>query len=155
MRLRTGLRSGGTALAMTVGLLAAGGTADAGTSTSHQVKVEVCANGNYTAYAKWAELPPGSSTPLSVGLPHVSAGNCGTSWVATNNDNNAAFVWLFGLYNTSGTGFDVNSNGSYATSFGSAGELNTIVLHALGTTTTHAYYWEAWGAFGYRHGTNF
>jgi hypothetical protein len=66
-------------LAITVGLLAASETAHAATSTSHLVKVEVCANGNYTAYAKWVELVPNTSTQLSATLPRVGAGGCGVS----------------------------------------------------------------------------
>jgi hypothetical protein len=148
MKNRIRLRAGLAALAAGASLFATAGTAQA--DTDHHVKVEVCAEGNYTAYAKWDErATPIGAPALTISLNHVPAGTCGSAFVLVPGLGASVNVYLFGLYNISGKGFDVETSGGPAIHTSST--INTIVLHAQGTTTSPRYWYEEWGPSGF-HG---
>jgi hypothetical protein len=92
-----------------------------------RVTVTLCADGNYTAYAK-VVAEDGS---FSLDLAHVAPGPCWTDNILVN-DSSALDIYLFGIYNVSHQGFDVCFDGGAAESV-DVGFSGTF--HVGGTTT--------------------
>ncbi|MEU8817386.1 hypothetical protein [Actinoplanes sp. NPDC048796] len=121
----------GVAAALLGGALAAS-PAGAAPATL-RAKIQVCAHGNYTAYAKVV-----TSTGSSIKLTQVPQGQCWTDSVLV--DSGTYKVWLFGLYNVSHKGFNVNPSGGAAlTNIGSTTTPLPVGFEAVGTTTAPNY----------------
>jgi hypothetical protein len=118
--LGAGLLAGGALAAMV-------SPAQAATTAQQRVTVTLCAEGNYTAYAK-VVAEDGS---LSMDLTHVPAGQCATNSVLLNSSS-LVRIWLFGIYNVSHKGFDVCKDGGAA---GTATPGFSGTFHVGGTTT--------------------
>ncbi|SNY60848.1 hypothetical protein [Paractinoplanes atraurantiacus] len=99
-------------------------------TTTLRAKIQVCAHGNYTAYAKVV-----TSTGSAIKLTQVPQGQCWTDSILI--DSGAYKVWLFGLYNVSHKGFNVNPYGNQAlTNGGATTDPPAFSFEALGTTTS-------------------
>jgi hypothetical protein len=119
----------GTTVAAAAGLLA--GTAGAAEAAGPRISVVVCADGNYTAYAK-VVAQDGS---FNQSLHHAPAGACWTNSVQLNTSASIN-VFLFGIYNVSHKGFDVCDSGGPAIGGNpTARQFQNLVLRAGGTTT--------------------
>ncbi|MFF5085411.1 hypothetical protein ACFY36_50940 [Actinoplanes sp. NPDC000266] len=132
--MRTSLTASlGVATALFGGALAAAPPADAATATL-RAKIQVCAHGNYTAYAKVV-----TSTGSSIKLTQVPQGQCWTDSILL--DSGSYKIWLFGLYNVSHKGFNVSPWGDAAlVNGGATADPRPVSFEAAGTTTAPSFH---------------
>ena len=95
--------------------------------------ITVCAQGNYTAYAKIVA----TDGSVSMDLSKVTQGKCLTTVAdfILNDPHAAINVYVFGLYNVSHKGFDVCHYGGAAESI----DPNTSAAFDAAGTTTNPY----------------
>jgi hypothetical protein len=118
------------------GLLASGAliatVSPAQAEDQDSVTITICAWGNYTAYAKVVATDGSLNTDLS----RVAQGTCHTDvpFFTPSNPHVTIDVYVFGIYNTSGKGFDAVGNGATGP-FASIDPNFGETYYAEGTTT--------------------
>jgi hypothetical protein len=136
-------------MASASGLLVSAGTANAATGGS--LSLEVCAEGNYTAYAKFVEH--GLQGDKGTATPKATAGSCKTTTVYLYDRTDPGTIWLFGIYNTSYQVFVVPSlffGESRNISQGTSGvTIHKILTRAAGKTTSPISSGDAWYTDGF------
>jgi hypothetical protein len=135
---RMRLGAGAAALGIGASIVTAAGAAQAAPAAPREVKVEVCAEGSYTSYAKWVQAGQ------DLGLPHQAPGGCQSTFVLPVDNQAPVTLYIFGVDPTTHKGFEMG----HTTPADPPGRLTTILWHTTGTASSHHFTYDAWNAFG-------
>lgn len=139
---RWGAGLAGSALLAGVALVGTTGVAQA--DAGGRISVEVCAEGNYTAYAKWV------GGGLSQDETHVTPGTCFTDGLLVPQPNATSTLYLFGIDPSTHKGFQV-----FQLTVADLPSVSKILFRAQGTSSGRGGEFEAWGTQGQFESGNF